>query len=445
MNRYLKIGASILFASILATLLPVSAQAAPAALPPMPPGDGWQYGVELKTFFKPCGTVTTAPGTGGWSDRTYHSESRVGSGGLWKRPVSLRLMEPCSTLDGTTTQLVGVALQLRAMATGFSVASPNPGNCSVDWCSAAVVAGEHAGAGTPPGFTGAVCSSQQWSKPGTNQTPYTLTNGSSAFGQNTVAATGTVQTGNYGAWNGIGATVSSNTCKYIVTLSVSICELDKGFIDLATTPTGHRTCYGAQWNAQQAALEAPYTDARQTPEELACQHYGAQADCAFIDPNIDGSTAVVCENPPPFLWSGDWLDFSWVPASLQHVGALFVHYGRCLFVPIGGFDEGAWISSAWEASAAGEVASAASSAALAYQWGESCGVIGSGSGSTFGNVVINTCAWSAWATPIRVILGWGILIAGGWFILQFVWSTAMSVINRKMPAPMAEAEHPTLW
>lgn len=417
---------------------------------PQPPGAGWQHG-QLVSELPACDDLSI-PSYGGWDIRdfgsTAHTHNWAGYPRENHRPVALRLGEPCLRIASPAStdpvsNVLGIRYQTDVLPIGSSDLAGAGG--SSPWQSAAFTLGTSTytanGSTDPRPFwdTRLFCASSEWSRGGSGETIYVANTRalSQAYVQqpNTTGSLGTFSVFSTLGFNRTSAPTaltalnySSTVCKYITRVDLTVCE--HRWQDGLTDPV--RTCKLATWWAGDFQLQQPYDD-NSGPGTPFCALQPTWPGCAFIDPDIDPSSPDVCAGAIPFLWSGDWLDWSWVPAAFNHLGTLFAHYGRCMFVPLGGFDRTGAVSSAWTNSAAGEVASAASSAVESFQWENGCGVLGTGTGAMFGDVTIDTCTWSSWATPIRTVLGVGVLALGGWWIVGFVWRTAASVINRRVP------------
>lgn len=445
------VAAILLYAGTLLAL-PTAAHAAGTEWAPQPPGTGWLHG-QLLTDLPLCSSLTEPPSSGGWDMRDFSSTAPSLSW-LGKRDITrantIRLNEPClASKPPTPTDNITQYLRIRYHAATLPIGSTDNGGAggTAPWDSASYVFGTDtytANGATEPRptwDTRIFCGSAEWTRSGNGQTIYTA-NTRQLQGGYQQQPTDTVTNFTMGFSNNLGfnrvATptalsaiqVQGQVCRYVSRIDLTVCEFN--WVDGVTDPV--RTCKLATWWAGDYQTQKPYEN-HNDPQAEFCKRYPTYPGCAFIDPDVDPGSPTLCDSAHPFLWSGNWLDFSWVPAAFNHLGTMFAFYGKCMFVPLGGWDRNGWVSSAWSSSVAGEVASAASDAIGAYQWGDSCGVIGSGTGTTWGIVNLNTCTWSAWAGPAKVVLSWGVLIAGGWFILHFVWATAMSVINRKIPTP----------
>lgn len=183
-----------------------------------------------------------------------------------------------------------------------------------------------------------------------------------------------------------------------------------------------------------------------SPEDLLCESPGGSVvgfdpDCIdilfppYVDPTDFGA---VCGDAPTWAPPG-WDVPQYVPSLIGFLGEWFAHYGRCLFVPEGGFDRHGLVAEAWEFTAGGEAAEVFDHIVAAMEVSGYCGVIAEGDiqGADF---IIDTCAWS-WAVPLRDFLFWAILLFGGFSILMFIVRVVLAVVGfSPMPMPLEDKD-----
>lgn len=426
--------AAVFAALVFATLaVPVAAHAAVPDTRPVPPPGAVQWGMPFSAFERCDFTSsfeTTRPTIGGWSTRGPRaSNGRAGTAPTVPhptRPIATWLGEPCvqDVADGAR----GSRWIIPTYSQALSVSGANSSiGCTASFASC-WFSGQVTIASAPTATDSYIrCASSEWS---TTQTAWFAPAGTAAasVGNATIPEGSLLRQGHsfFNGNNSSAVTPSLAQCPYVTSIFVTTCVYEEDVPEGGTYPNETRVCHGQTWTAERVFQQKVYTP-DDPMVELCRLSPGASALCPSILDGVppDGTDYdVVCAGAPELTF-GDW------DALPQWIG----HFAHCLFAPANGFDRKGLVSTAWSSSAAGEVAIAASDAVGAYNWSESCGVIGTGTGSTFGTVAIDTCSWSSWAGSIRTILSVGILALGGWYIVQFIWSSALSVVNRRIPTP----------
>lgn len=404
----------------------------------------------------PLCTGLTPGATGGWDIRDFKSEAQGVAPYVYKdttRPTSLRLGELCVTEKPMTTGVVSDYLRIRGQSSTLPIGSASLAGAGgvQPWQAASFTFGTdtYTSNGStqprPEWDTRLFCASAEWSRSGTAQTIYTANTRALSQGyQQDPAAT--VTDFSFNSFGNLGfqrvatptaltaLSVTASTCRYITRLDLTVCEFR--FESALAEPV--RECKLATWWADDFELQKPYEN-NTPPDVTFCQANPTWPGCAFIHPDIDGSSPAICNGQPPFLWSGNWLDFTWVPAAFLHLGTVFQHWSTCLFMPKEGFDKQRWIANNWESSSAGAMQGVFESLGAAVSIPSTCGVIITGV-PEYGIPTINTCSWNAWAGPIRLVLYWSIIGLSAIWVMQFVAGLVTGVLNKRMNNPLGGAD-----
>jgi len=181
-----------------------------------------------------------------------------------------------------------------------------------------------------------------------------------------------------------------------------------------------------EWSSDRYRGHYSYNDGP-TELDFLCVLYPDSAGCyELLNPTyIDGTDFdTVCAGAP----EPAWLDFSWLP---DFVG----HFARCLFVPANGFDRNGEVSSAWEASAGGDLTAFATGFLPAFVVTGTCGELMPGAQIRGVPIEIDTCSWAPFA-PLKTLLYWTILIFGSLYWIAFSANTIIGLLNKKTTAPI---------
>lgn len=211
--------------------------------------------------------------------------------------------------------------------------------------------------------------------------------------------------------------IDAAECPYLVRFEFVVCTYE-GY---GSDPD----CQVYTWTADRFRASTAYPGG--TPEEQLCTANPNLPGCyEVLNPVVRDGTKFdeACPDPP----MPEWLSFNWLPDVIGY-------FAHCLFVPLNGFDRLNWVSSAWDRSPMGDIAGTVSAAANSFAVAETCGVIVNGTG-TIVPIVLDTCAWSSWAGPIKPALTAGVFVMFGLFALSFVARTTVGIINRRTPDPL---------
>jgi hypothetical protein len=236
------------------------------------------------------------------------------------------------------------------------------------------------------------------------------------------AGTGWTRTANVNLF-GSGATVA--TCPTLVYFDLSVCVyvLPNGVTD--------KSCTLTRWEASLYQRSHNYGDGVGTPPVWLCTLDSTQQGCYPIlhPPVIDGSSPAVCDGAP----------------SILEAGAFVLHYARCLFVPVNGWDRLGLFGDAWESSSVGGVTEALSALPTAFSFAETCGTLIDASDLEQFPIVVSSCSWLPYSAPIKLIVG--LLLTAGfafWYV-PLVVSIVTSPATKKLPVPLRMDESDNGW
>lgn len=204
-----------------------------------------------------------------------------------------------------------------------------------------------------------------------------------------------------------------------VTLDVQTTQLATfGFIHIKAT-----------WSALRFASGA--TLAVVDPLTAICAAAGYSAALAIPD----------CKDHMPDLPVGDYC--AGAPAiNLLDPPTLAVAAGfwvNCLFNPRAGFDQHGHISTAMSASALGQGSYQLQRMGDSFQYATVCGELGGQvTSGPLASFHLNTCAWTSFGGPMRLVLGWGIVIFFGWWAINFVINVLLGTFNIRTPNPVGK-------
>lgn len=396
----------------------MAASAAPAGRPTFSQGlapavPGVEWGVT------PTQLGACVPGAdenvGGWTGRTQVSLRHAAGSGQEFRPALIRMGEPCST--GSTVNTIRIPLGWFAL--------PVAGNpVQVRWAmplSAEVVPGTTSTAAIK-------CATSEWSATGAWRN-LTTVSGDNMAGPNMSLP------GNEGAYASPMsiATTPTTSCSHIQMIRIILCGY---FWDETRSSTGVQRCDVMVWGAGSWFRGQPYTE--YSEGVTLCKAGADSAECVSLVPPDTITWDSVCgpgfpdwASPAP---GGDVLTAYWSELAAytwEQGNALIEHLARCLFVPPGGFDRHGTAAAAWNESAMVEAATAAGAVATSFMFTGGCGPIISFSGVWPGAGSIDTCAWSSWAEPAKLAIGFGLAIPFALWIVVFILETLRGLLGPK--------------
>lgn len=395
----------LLVGGVLATAVP--ANALPTfTRPPQPGVAGVVWGVPIATF-PACAasqTVEQYPTNGGWTGtRSVVSTSQFSPGSSYVRSVSKGIGEPC--FDSTASGINRLKMPHYTFALAYA---PTPPVATAD-----AGFGVRAGVSVVPRVW---CGTAEWSQP--SSSPITGTGGN--YGGDPA------QTANFRYAAPLNY-FNTGTCNYIQKIELPAC---------VPSPLGGATCTMMTWEADRAFRNAYYSD--DDPYVAICEANPNHSDCVFILPNddIDGSDFdVVCANPPLFEVP-DWDGFNrWVPYVVDWWNAAIGHYGRCLFVPVNGWDRDGAVYESWVRIGLSAANESIQDALFGWSFYESCGVVFSAPimGHPF---AVNTCDIPAnVATPIKGVISIVVGMASLIGYILFIANIVNGIANRKIASP----------
>lgn len=421
-------GVALIGGVALALLSGLTATAAEAAtLPPKPPGS-YGYTIPITAL----GTAPLYPGSGGWwvpaSGETL-SGTRLGGGACTKTPSNcthgggglgvdpsrnvfnqvFRLSEPYVSAGVVTVQIeerhltdnrgsfAGNPIVLNTRSTAFSAPFSSGSNTdNGGYCSAS---------------TGWVASSTFTRSTQGQQSTATVQGWASTNGAvNAGTSTGQVQF--------MVATQCPNVSRLVVDVAYGV-------------GGGEQRIRSFFWDADRWTKgDVPYTN--KGAEEALCNSENASVlpDCLWYQGTADGTDfSTVCRNAPPLLWN-DW----------STLGDWVGHYGRCLFVPVNGFDQANELGSAWTDSSGGTMTGALDALWDSWYIPESCGQLFNLSTTAIPGVNLNSCNWAAEWAPAHLMLSILVRVLSGVALIVFLVKTIIGVINKKTPVPFDEAD-----
>lgn len=402
----------------------VGAHAAPPADRDPRPAGGYEWGVPIADL-PACTNAASGPAnnpTGGWSGRDFLTLGRDDTN-TPVAPTVMTLGEVCRNPDRPNGARIGIPIAYSRLA--YASSAPRMPQL---WVGYYPTTGAIDGPTSTDVFIR--CQTTEWATSRTAR--YGGLNGSYPGGSYLNAgafADSTERTHQFNGYINVATSpqATDSVCPFIHSVQTIVCKWVAG--STGEVYGEDYTCHGTTWSAEQWFTKKPYKP--EPPLVQVCLAPGIEhADCAFILPDqyVDGTDFdQVCAGAP----APAWLDFSWLP---NFVG----HYARCLFAPANGFDRGSWISTNWESSAAGDIGASVAEVADSFAFSSSCGVLFSTSAIV--PLTINTCDWNAWAGPLRLIVGIGVLVLFCWWAVGFLTSSILSIVNRKMPNPLTHGD-----
>lgn len=161
--------------------------------------------------------------------------------------------------------------------------------------------------------------------------------------------------------------------------------------------------------------------------DAACNVPNA-AQIAGCRGSVDGlDPARYCDNPP----QPSWLDFAWL-------NRWFGFWNECLWNPVGGWDSDGSLDTAVRTSAPATLSTVLSSIGTAWKFNGSCGaVVPTVASGAMKGFTVNTCAWSAFAPPLKTFLGIAVSVLSLWWLIGFMVRTFAGFANKKTPSPIA--------
>ena len=403
-------------AVLLGTFIAAPAHAAQIVTrPPQPGGDNMVWGYPIASLGACSAVNQLVDGqdtNGAWDIRSMVG-TNVGTNTLnrFVRPLNRIITEPCfdSTASGINRLKFGV----------YNYALPYAASPLIHTADVSI------GHRTDISVQARVfCSSTEWS----NTAPTIIVG--------TGGTNGSVQSGQTGSFSFSPFLnfFTSGTCNFIQKIEVPICVYGPG-----SNPGW--VCTMMTWTSERAFRDPFYPVSN--PQLDICKVRPDHSDCVYIlpDDNIDGTDFdVVCANQPMFEVP-DWDGFNkWVPYLVDWWNAAIAHYGRCLFVPVNGFDRDDYVYNQWVRIGINQASESIQDALFGWSFYEACGSL-----ITFplagSPVAINTCDIPASvANPIKqviqIVVGIGSLLGYVYFGSRIVTGVA----NRKIVSPDLDTE-----
>lgn len=415
----------VIFLSFFALIL--SGQSA-AADSTTDPGGGAVYGLDANSAATQdgYGAITSPfPDRGGYSRDPFFATSNnyTAAPGAAVSIGSIRLSEPVRLLTGDYPASVWAVYDQTTEET-----------CNLAYCTGA---NGIVGASAAPGPVNQVilqCAASQWSMVADQHSVSSVSSVKVTPGPTSHEIVG----GGLLTFSNSAATSAGN-CPFLVSMTY--------WVDIRTTQSPNDPYQAADhvltkmtWTARPAGNEQIYK--KYSPAAVACNGSGVDPtltpDCQNVVVNVN--VAKLCDNPPQPAWSDDNAvnAATFFIKEWNNVGPTTQFYAKCLFYPAGGFDRFGDVSTAWGIGPFGKtlgyINGTVSSLTIT---GGSCGPItpsGTGAWRTFS---IDTCAWPVVAThPMKTLIGIGLVLLTGWFLLAQVISITLGVINKKIPAPI---------
>lgn len=407
------------------------------------PGGGKVWGAPLESLPAQCDQV---PDTGGWANRAYVNRGRLESGpgflakpstiqggiydgkAIGTRPDVISLAEPCQPPASQPSQVPNLGWRLTQLryasdsttgkvteaATGYFLAVKDQYTSSV------------------------VCATTEWSDASTQTVrlpSYSAATYLGSFSEYLRADLPVLKSTEAGGGFAAGGTWINYSpynprCDYVVSVTVTYCAS-------TANRDGAAQCSSTVWSADRWFRGVAYdkSSGGSNPEYLLCwnDYKGPNCDAILSDGAADGSQmSVACPSVPaiPTEW---WL---WLPEAVGY-------YAVCLFNPLNGFDRLKWVQKAWEGGAGGSVGGALSAVAAGFHISSACGVIVSTAGipvlaKAMPNFTVDTCGWT-WAAGFKNALGIFLTLMSAYWMLGFVVSTVIGLLNRRTRNPISAA------
>lgn len=196
--------------------------------------------------------------------------------------------------------------------------------------------------------------------------------------------------------------------------------------------------YVVTWSATRSLQNIAYDNAPpanlpgicadETIEWISCEAIRAKNRAAWGDTCGDAANADVygVEYPGTVtLLTGEF-----------DVTAWFTWHMACLFVPLAGFDADAQVATAWAASPNAEIGDQLVGLSDSFAYAPGCGVLAATPGSSpLPGFALDTCTWT-WASPVKVVLGIGVLLLGFWAFIAYCVRAVSGVIRKDVPSPV---------
>lgn len=421
----------LVVATSIGVAAPAQALTPPTTRSAPPVGTGYLWGAPLASLARTspdnCAVISNV---GGWSKRVFYSAgTRFGTPTDVVVPGTFYLGEPC--YNPLATGIGALSLGIRRYTMNF-LTPPIPRAPNVEGGSFS---------GNPYGTVSSdiylMCQSSEWATSATRVN----SNGTSSIEHNQALPTGGIKDVPGTASSNAGHQIwgnASTSCPYLRSATIKLCVWagagNTGMACRSETWSAERWYANTKYGTKQGESGDPYID--------QCRINPSHPDCIYIDPpkgSIDGTDyAAVCAGMASFTAPG-WANFSdWVPSIVAWWNMAIGHYARCLFVPWNGWDRDGAVASAWESQVIGEILSPIGSLTAAFNVGATCGTLVPSTAAVPG-LVVNTCEWY-WAPPVRTVLGYGVLIGGGIWLIRLTISTILGTINKKTPDPVGGGE-----
>lgn len=266
------------------------------------------------------------------------------------------------------------------------------------------------------------CQNTEWAEPSAQ---FELYSGGSTF-----SVTGGSGPASWSKFNIV--VINMANCPYLVRTAFNIEHYRS-----TTANIGPNIVDQYSWSSTQAYTPRSYGDPYD-PALAACQQGGAISSQACAPLLHDSSHQ--CDMPPvPVFSDNGWASFAgWIPSIVNNVGPTIAYWTNCLMVPAYGWDSGQWVGKAVAGAGFARLGDPVGSTITSFRYSGSCGVISGPAAGKWSSMQMNTCAWpSALTGPIKTVLGWGITIGAGYFILSFIVNTVMSLIKvKELPNPV---------
>lgn len=244
-------------------------------------------------------------------------------------------------------------------------------------------------------------------------------------GSTSANATNSGAEGVYGTVSsGSRVTITQANCPYIVSIAIAVCDNNTV---LTSCRGGQRT---VTWSAERWFQRNQYTDT--SPIQNICS-VSPNAAITLICGTAAGGVAldgsnihVACPSPPIATW-GDFT--GWLP---EWIG----YYAQCLTDPLNGFDRTGQAKSAWDQSAFGTIVNGFNEMTDILNIPSQCGVLG---GIPFlgGSAMleVDTCTWAdtGFVTPLRTVIGTGIIILGAFWLWTEFSASFLQLFGMKRP------------